>query len=80
MNNERYARMISYKSALDDSYKRMNPLSICEDEYERTLNNAKLAGFKVFRNSKGEHKLEDTTNSEVEVFLRNMFADYTRGF
>ena len=78
MDNERYARMIGYKTALDDSFKRRNPLSIYEDEYTKTLNNAKVAGFKVFRNSKGEHKLEDTTNNEGEALIRSIFADYLR--
>lgn len=78
MDNDRYSRMIQYKSALDDSYKRRNPLSIYADEYDKTLNNAKLAGFKILRNSKGEHKLEDITKSNIEVSLRNTIADYMR--
>ena len=79
MNNERYARMIFYKSALDDAYKRINPLSIYQNEYEKTLQNAKIAGFKVLRNSKGEHKLIDIAENNAAADIRSMFADILRG-
>lgn len=74
MTNERYAKLILYKAALDDSYKRQNPLSLY-DEYEKTLAEAKMAGFRVFRNSKGEHKLVDTTNNAFEQKMREMAAE-----
>lgn len=74
MTNERYAKLIRYKAALDDSYKRQNPLSLY-DEYEKTLAEAKMAGFRVFRNSEGEHKLVDTTNSAFEQKMREMAAE-----
>lgn len=60
MNTRRYAKLIQYKAALDNAWKRKNPVSICGDlEYERTLQLAKADDFKVLRNSKGEHKLID---------------------
>ena len=75
MTEERYAKLIQYKVALDDSYKRQNPLSLYDTEYEKTLSEAKLAGFKVFRNSNGDHKLVDKTNNEAEQKFREMFAE-----
>lgn len=60
MNAKRYSKLIQYKAALDNAWKRRDPVSICEyPEYERTLQLAKADSFKVLRNSKGEHKLID---------------------
>lgn len=59
MKQERYAKLIQYKVALDSEWKRRNPVGIYNDEYEKTLSQAKLDKFKVMRNSNGEHKLKD---------------------
>jgi hypothetical protein len=60
MNQRRYSKLVQYKAALDSSWKRRNPVGIYgEDEYERTLRQAKTDSFKVLRNSSGEHKLID---------------------
>lgn len=59
MDQKRYIKLIQYKAALDSSWKRRNPVGLYDDEYEKTLQQAKLDKFKVLRNSKGEHKLED---------------------
>ena len=79
MNNDRYIKMIQYKAALDDLYKKRNPLSMYADEYDKTLSNAKLAGFKVLRNSKGEHKLINNVKSDNEANMLDLFADILRG-
>lgn len=69
MNQRRYSKLIQYKAALDSSWKRRNPLSICgDDEYEKTLLQAKADSFKVMRNSKGEHKLFDILEEGKEDF------------
>lgn len=72
MNNRRYAKLIQYKAALDSEWKRRNPVGICNDDYERTLQQAKLDSFKVMRNSKGEHKLIDTLE-EGKMDFTDMF-------
>ena len=60
MNQNRYSKLIQYKAALDSSWKRRNPVGIYgDDEYEKTLWQAKADSFKVMRNSKGDHKLID---------------------
>jgi len=64
MNNNRYAKLIQYKSALDNEYKKRTPTGIYHNDYEDTLQQAKLDGFKVMRNSNGEHKLVDTVSPE----------------
>lgn len=69
MNQKRYAKLIQYKAALDSSWKRRNPVGIYGDEeYEKTLYQAKLDSFKVLRNSKGEHKLVDTLEEGKKDF------------
>ena len=78
MTSERYGVLITYKAALDDAYKRINPLSIQRSEYEKTLAEAKLAGFKVMRNSDGVHKLIDKTKDEKMARLYEQFARATR--
>lgn len=60
MNQNRFAKLVQYKAALDSSWKRRNPVGIYgNEEYEKTLQQAKLDSFRVMRNSKGEHKLVD---------------------
>lgn len=60
MNQSRYSKLIQYKAALDTSWKRRNPVGIYgDDEYEKTLWQAKADSFKVLRNSNSEHKLVD---------------------
>ena len=78
MTNERYAKMIKYKSALDNCWKKKDRLNIYDDDYERTLGEAKVAGFKVYRNSNGEHKLIDNVKSEGEAKIRDMFVNAMR--
>lgn len=78
MTNKRYGKLIAYKAALDDSYKRINPLSVQTQEYTKTLWEAKMAGFKVLRNSKGEHKLIDKTRNEKEAKWLEIFAAAAR--
>lgn len=63
MNNTRYSKLIQYKSALDNEYKKKTLTGIYHNDYDDTLQQAKLDGFKVMRNSKGEHKLIDTVDS-----------------
>lgn len=46
MTNERYAKMIKYKSALDNCWKKKDRLNIYDDDYERTLGEAKVAALK----------------------------------
>lgn len=74
MDNKRYMKLIQYKSALDNEYKRRTPTGIYHNDYDDTLQQAKLDGFKVFRNSNGEHKLIDNGNSTLEVF-ESFFGD-----
>ena len=60
MNQKRYSKLIQYKAALDTAWKRRNPVGIYgNDEYDKTLAQAKVDSFKVLRNSQGEHKLID---------------------
>lgn len=60
MDQRRYAKLIQYKAALDSAWKRRNPVGIYgDDEYEKTLWQAKADSFKVMRNSNGDHKLID---------------------
>lgn len=71
MNNIRYAKLIQYKTALDNEYKKRTPTGIYHNDYDDTLEQAKMDGFKVMRNSKGEHKLVDISNgkpSAIEAF------------
>lgn len=78
MTSKRYARMIMYKSALDNNWAKKDRLDLYDDNYERVLGEAKLAGFKVLRNSKGEHKLIDTCKSNSVADFMEMFADAAR--
>ena len=71
MNNDRYATLIALKCALDNAYKKRDPLSVMVQEYDRTLSKAKIAGFKVMRNSAGEHKLIDKLEHNSK--LANVF-------
>lgn len=71
MDIKRYSKLIRYKNELDQTWKRCNPVALYNIDYDATLQQAKLDGYKVLRNSKGEHKLIDKTNgkpSTVEVF------------
>ena len=71
MNNDRYAKLIQYKAALDNEYKKKTLTGIYHNDYDDTLQQAKLDGFKVMRNSKGEHKLVDISDgkpSAIETF------------
>lgn len=68
MTNQRFQQLITYKAALYSEFKYKNPMSIQYDNYEKTLEQAKLDGFKVFRNSKGEHKLVDTLEEGKPCF------------
>lgn len=79
MNQRRYAKLIQYKAALDDSWKRRNPISICgDDEYGRTLAQAKADSFKVLRDSKGDHKLIDVLEEGKRDFT-DMFGELFGG-
>lgn len=68
----RYSKLIQYKSALDAAYKKSSSVEIYNSDYDSTLQQAKYDGYKVLRNSKGEHKLIDIQEkgeqSTVEVF------------
>ena len=71
MNNTRYSKLIQYKTALDNEYKKRTQAGIYHNDYDDTLDLVKLDGFKVMRNSKGEHKLIDTSDgkmSDLETF------------
>jgi hypothetical protein len=59
----RYQKLIQYKSALDNSFRKSCITEIYNNDYSSTLQQAKLDGYKVMRNSKGEHKLIDTIES-----------------
>ena len=60
MDQRRYQKLIAYKAALDSEWQRRNPVGICNNEYEQTLQQAKYDSFKVLRNSEVKHKLIDT--------------------
>lgn len=79
MNNQRFQLLIKYKAALDSEYKRKNHLSVQEDAYDITLRQVKLDGFKVLRNSKGEHKLIDTMK-DGGVCFSDLFGSAFGGF
>ena len=64
MKNDRYDMLIALKCALDNAYKKRDPLSVTKQEYDTTLNKAKIAGFTVYRNSNGEHKLVDNIKDD----------------
>lgn len=74
MKNERYGTLIALKSALDSAYKRRDPLSVVEQEYDITLSKAKIAGFKVLRNDAGEHRLIDKTKNEKTARIYETLA------
>ena len=78
MNNERYIRMVQYKASLDHLYSTIDTLNPYDSSYQKTLSEAKIAGFKVLRNSRGEHRLEDKYPNTNNDFL-NAFADAFRG-
>lgn len=78
MDNRRYAKLIQYKAALDSEWKRRNPVGIYNDDYGKTLQQAKLDSFKVMRNSKGEHKLVDTLE-EGKMDFTDMFGSVFGG-
>ena len=68
LNQRRYTKLIQYKAALDSEWKRKNPVGLYNDDYEHTLWQAKADSFKVYRNSKGEHKLVDVLEDGEEDF------------
>lgn len=76
--DRRYAKLIQYKAALDSEWKRRNPMGIYNDDYEKTLQQAKLDSFKVMRNSKGEHKLYDVLE-EGKMDFTDMFGSVFGG-
>lgn len=78
MTNRRYIKLIQYKVALDSEWKRRNPYGIYNNDYEKTLQQAKLDNFKVMRNSKGEHKLVDTLE-EGKMDFTDMFGSVFGG-
>ena len=78
MTERRYAKLIQYKAALDSAWRRRNPVGLYNDEYDRTLQQVKLDGFKVMRNSKGEHKLINTLEEGQEDFS-DMFSSIFGG-
>lgn len=79
MNNNRYAKMIMYKTALDSEWKKRDPVSLYECNYDKTLLEAKTAGFKIMRNRKGDHKLEDTCSNQRTAEFMEFFAETLRG-
>ena len=79
MTTKRFQMLVQYKAALDSEYKRKNPLSVQEDTYDITLRQVKLDGFKVLRNSKGEHKLIDTMK-DGSVCFSDLFGSAFGGF
>lgn len=64
MNDKRLTMMNQYKVELDSKWHEHH------SNYANTLLEAKLVGFRVLRNSAGDHKLEDTPGVEKE---KNMF-------
>lgn len=68
MDQRRYSKLIVYKSALDNAWKRRNPVGITYDEYEQTLTQVKMDKFKVMRNANGDHKLIDMLEEGKEDF------------
>lgn len=69
MTNERYVKSIHYKAALDAAWKNYNPVDL-KNHYDQILKQAKLIGFKILRNSKGEHKVinSDNYNEKMDWF------------
>ena len=47
MNNDRYIRMIQYKSSLDHLYANIDSLNPYDSSYQKTLSEAKIAGFRT---------------------------------
>ena len=68
MDQRRYSKLIAYKSALDNAWKRRNPSCVTYDEYEQTLQQAKMDKFKVMRNADGDHKLIDVLEPGKQDF------------
>jgi hypothetical protein len=80
MNQKRYQKLIQYKAALDTAWQRRNPVGIYgDDEYQKTLSQAKMDSFKVMRNSKGEHKLIDTLE-EGKMDATDLFSTFFGAF
>ena len=79
MTTKRFQMLIQYKAALDSEWRRKNHLSVQEDTYDITLRQVKLDGFKVLRNSKGEHKLIDTMK-DGSVCFSDLFGSAFGGF
>lgn len=44
-----------------------------DKKYEDTLLSVKLMGYKVFRDSNGNHKIQKTNNSSTEDMLSSLF-------
>lgn len=78
MDQRRYAKLIQYKAALDSAWKRRNPVGIYNDDYKKTLQQAKLDKFKVMRNSNGDHKLVDMLK-EGEMDFTDLFGSVFGG-
>ena len=78
MNNDRYARMIQYESSLDHLYASIDPLNPYDSSYQKTLSEAKVAGFRVLRNGQGIHKLEDKYPGGKMDDILNIFGDAFR--
>jgi len=78
MTNQRFQQLIQYKAALDSEWKRKNQVGIQYDDYDKTLQQAKLDGFKVFRNAAGEHKLIDKLK-DGETSFSELFGNIFGG-
>lgn len=50
----RYQKLIQYKSVLDNSFRKSCITEIYNNDYSSTLQQAKLDGYRVMRNSSGK--------------------------
>ena len=78
MNTERYARTIRYKAELDNAWKTHDPLNPYNTDYEKLLSEVKIAGYKVLRDSRGDHKLIDKHPDATDNDIGSIFADVLR--
>ena len=65
--NKRYYKLIQYKAALDAAYKKFSSVELFNNDYEATLQQVKMDGYKVMRNSNGDHKIIDIQGEEAST-------------
>ena len=71
MDNETYLRKQKYIAMLNQAW--------ISGDYKSTLTTVKLAGFRVFRNEQGKHKLVEDEKNKVTTDFINFFNDICSG-